>query len=107
MWKQETFNRIKKNKNIILKEEIFKKNFYNAILEANKLVDFEVNDTAFGVIVEMCFYLGIKKVSKYFKLFGALKIHNYEKAANEILLIDWFKEEPELCEELSNIIKKL
>jgi GH24 family phage-related lysozyme (muramidase) len=106
LWKQETINRIKKNENIILDENVFNNNFLKAIEDANKLADFEINSNVFGVIVEMCFILGRLKVSKFFKFFSALRSYNYPKAADEILLTNLFKENPKLCKELSNIIKE-
>jgi len=87
-------------------EEVFNKDFEIAVQSANKLVrNFNIDDDAFGVVVEMCFQLGINRVSKFVKFLDALKNQDYARAANEMLLSKWHEQTPERCQELSNIIR--
>jgi len=87
-------------------EEIFEKDFAIAIQGANKLVgDFDIDDDAFGVVVEMCFQLGFPRVLKFKFFLAALKIKDYEKAAEEMLLSKWHEQTPSRCQELSNIMR--
>jgi len=75
-------------------EEVFEKDFAIAIQGANKLVgDFDIDDDAFGIVVEMCFFL------------AALQKQDYEKAAEEMLLSKWHEQTPSRCQELSNIMR--
>jgi lysozyme len=88
-------------------EEVFEKDFAIAIQGANKLVgDYDLNDDAFGVVVEMCFQLGLPRVSKFIKFLDALKNKDYERAADEMLDSAWHRQTPGRCQELSNIIRK-
>ena len=87
-------------------EEVFEKDFAIAVQGANKLVgDFDINDDAFGVVVEMCFQLGFPRVSKFVKFLAALKNQDYARAANEMLLSKWHEQTPARCQELSNIMR--
>jgi lysozyme len=87
-------------------EEVFEKDFAIAIQGANKLVgDYDLNDDAFGVVVEMCFQLGLPRVLKFKFFLAALKIQDYEKAAEEMLLSKWHEQTPSRCQELSNIMR--
>jgi lysozyme len=87
-------------------EEVFEKDFAIAVQGANKLVgDFDIDDDAFGVVVEMCFQLGFPRVSKFVKFLAALKNQDYARAANEMLLSKWHEQTPARCQELSNIMR--
>ena len=88
-------------------EEVFEKDFAIAVQGANKLVgDFDIDDDAFGVVVEMCFQLGLPRVSKFIKFLDALKNKDYERAADEMLDSAWYRQTPGRCQDLSNIIRK-
>ena len=88
-------------------EKVFEKDFAIAVQGANKLVgDFDIDDDAFGVVVEMCFQLGLPRVSKFIKFLDALKNKDYERAADEMLDSAWYRQTPGRCQELSNIIRK-
>ena len=87
-------------------EKVFEKDFAIAVQSANKLVgDFDLHDDAFGIVVEMCFQLGFPRVSKFKFFLAALKIQDYEKAAEEMLLSKWHEQTPVRCQELSNIMR--
>jgi lysozyme len=88
-------------------EKVFEKDFAIAVEDANKLVgSFGIVDVAFGVVVEMCFQLGLPRVSKFIKFLDALKNKDYERAADEMLDSAWHRQTPGRCQELSNIIRK-
>ena len=87
-------------------EEVFEKDFAIAVQGANKLLgDFDINDDAFGVVVEMCFQLGFPRVLKFKFFLAALQKQDYEKAAEEMLLSKWHEQTPARCQELSNIMR--
>jgi len=87
-------------------EQVFEKDFETAVQSAKKLVgDYDLNDDAFGVVVEMCFQLGLPRISKFKFFLAALKIQDYEKAAEEMLLSKWHEQTPTRCQELTNIMR--
>ena len=87
-------------------EKVFEKDFAIAVQGANKLVsDYDLNNDAFGVVIEMCFQLGLPRVSKFKFFLAALKIQDYEKAAEEMLLSKWHEQTPVRCQELTNIMR--
>lgn len=87
-------------------EEVFEKDFAIAVQGANKLLgDFDIDDDAFGVVVEMCFQLGFPRVLKFKFFLAALQKKDYEKAAEEMLLSKWHEQTPARCQELSNIMR--
>jgi lysozyme len=87
-------------------EEVFDNDFKIAVDSARDLLrDIEHNYIIFGVLVEMCFQLGKPKVSKFNKMFIALKEKNLDKASDEMINSRWHKQTPKRCESLANIIK--
>ena len=87
-------------------EEVFEKDFAIAVQGANKLLgNFDIDDDAFGVVVEMCFQLGFPRVLKFKFFLAALQKQDYEKAAEEMLLSKWHEQTPARCQELSNIMR--
>ena len=87
-------------------EEVFDNDFKIASDSARELLrDIEHNYIIFGVIVEMCFQLGKPKVSKFNKMFIALKEKNLDKASDEMINSRWHKQTPKRCESLANIMK--
>ena len=88
-------------------EDLFEKDFNRAAYNAEQLLEgIDVCDTAREVIVEMVFQLGIGGVSKFKKMFEALKNKDYNKAADEMLNSAWYRQTPSRCEELSNLMRK-
>ena len=87
-------------------DELFEKDFSTALKDATKLVShLDLPNEAFNVIIEMCFQLGLPKVTKFVNFLDALKNHDYSRAANEMLLSKWNEQTPARCQELSNIIR--
>ena len=54
----------------------------------------------------MVFQLGIGGVSKFKKMFAALKEYDYLLASAEMLNSAWYRQTPSRCEELSNLMRK-
>jgi len=63
------------------------------------------DETRFGVLVEMVFQLGLAGVMKFKKMLAALKIGDYEKAADEMLDSKWNSQTPERCWQLSMLMR--
>jgi len=87
-------------------EQVFEKDFATAVQGANKLVsEYDLDNDAFGVVIEMCFQLGLPRVSKFKFFLAALKMQDYQKAAEEMLLSKWHEQTSVRCEELTNIMR--
>ncbi len=87
-------------------DELFEKDFSTALRDATKLVShLDLPNEAFNVVIEMCFQLGLPKVTKFVNFLDALKKYDYNRAANEMLLSKWHEQTPARCQELSNIIR--
>jgi len=87
-------------------DELFEKDFSTALKDTTKLVGhLDLPNKAFNVVIEMCFQLGLPKVTKFVNFLDALKKHDYNRAANEMLLSKWHEQTPARCQELSNIIR--
>jgi GH24 family phage-related lysozyme (muramidase) len=59
-----------------------------------------------GVIIEMVFQLGKTGVSKFKNMFAALNEYDYIKAAAEMINSAWYKQTPNRCKELANLVTK-
>jgi len=89
-----------------LLENLFDKDFNIAAYNAEQLLEgIDVCDTAREVIVEMVFQLGIGGVSKFKKMFEALRKKDYNEAAEQMLDSQWRVQTPKRCEELSNLMR--
>ena len=87
-------------------EALFEKDFNNAVQGAEELLKgYDIALVAKEVIIEMVFQLGKTGVSKFKKMFDALKNNEYSKAADEMLNSAWYRQTPSRCEELSNLMR--
>lgn len=87
-------------------EEVFEKDFNIAVKGAEELLkDIDYNFTIKGVIIEMVFQLGKPRVSKFKKMFEALKQNNNLLASNEMIDSMWAKQTPTRCLDLANTLK--
>lgn len=87
-------------------EALFEKDFNKAVQGAEELLKgYDIALIAKEVIIEMVFQLGKTGVSKFKKMFEALKNNDYSRAAAEMLNSAWYRQTPSRCEELSNIMK--
>jgi lysozyme len=76
-------------------EQVFEKDFAKAKEGADSLCkDLPINYIARGVLIEMCFQLGVTGVSKFRNMFEALKIPDYNKASEEMLDSKWHEQTP-------------
>ena len=87
-------------------EKVFDTDFNTAKSNANQLIEgLPIHHQAKCVIIEMVFQLGIGGVSKFKKMWKALKQNNYQIASEEMLDSRWAKQTPKRAEELSNVMK--
>jgi GH24 family phage-related lysozyme (muramidase) len=85
---------------------LFEQDFQIAFNQADQLLaGAQICEDAFGVIVEMIFQLGVGGVSKFKMMLNALRMHDYETAANQMLNSEWHRQTPKRCEELANILR--
>ena len=87
-------------------EKVFNTDFNTAKSNANQLIEgLPIHHQAKCVIIEMVFQLGMGGVSKFKKMWKALKQNNYKIASEEMLDSRWAKQTPKRAEELSNVMK--
>jgi len=87
-------------------EALFEKDFNKAVQGAEELLkDYNIALVAKEVIIEMVFQLGKTGVSKFKKMFDALKNNDYSRAAAEMLNSAWYRQTPSRCEELSELMR--
>ena len=65
----------------------------------------DVDDTAKGVIVNMCYQLGLSGFSKFKKTIYLLETEQYEDASVEMLDSLWAKQTPNRAKELSETLR--
>ena len=89
-----------------LLENLFDKDFNRSAYNAEQLLEgIDICDTAREIIVEMVFQLGIGGVSKFKKMFEALRKKDYNEAAEQMLDSHWRVQTPKRCEELSDLMR--
>ena len=87
-------------------EKVFDTDFNTAKSNANQLIEgLPIHHQAKCVIIEMVFQLGIGGVSKFKKMWKALKQNNYKIAYEEMLDSRWANQTPKRAEELANVMK--
>ena len=65
-----------------------------------------LDDTRAGVIIEMCFQLGLFGVSKFQNMGDAIMQDDWERAADEMLDSKWHEQTPERCEQLAALMRR-
>jgi lysozyme len=89
-----------------LLENLFDKDFNRSAYNAEQLLEgINICDIAREIIVEMVFQLGIGGVSKFKKMFEALRKKDYNEAAEQMLNSQWRVQTPKRCEELSSLMR--
>ncbi len=87
-------------------EAVFNKDFTIAKEGADELCSgLPINYIARGVIIEMCFQLGKTGVSKFYKMFEALKEEDYKTASEQMLDSKWHEQTPSRAKGLSYIMR--
>jgi lysozyme len=100
-------------KDLVLEEDICEEILLRKLKHLNRSVmnKFPFFDSlpsdAKGVLMEMCYQLGVTGVSKFKKALRAMDNSDWEKAADEMLDSKWAKQTPRRAKELSNIIRSL
>ena len=64
-----------------------------------------LDDTRKDIIYEMCFQIGINRLSLFKKMLSAVREGDYSRAAEEMLDSNWFRQTPVRCKELSEIMR--
>lgn len=64
-----------------------------------------LDEARMNVIYNMCFQLGINRLSLFRKMLSACRDGDYETAANEMINSMWHKQTPKRCEELATIMR--
>jgi len=67
----------------------------------------ELPEPVRAVLIEMAFQLGMNGLSKFKKMWLALKLNDFESAAEEMLDSLWAKQTPERAQELSDIVRNI
>ena len=67
----------------------------------------DVDNTAKGVIVNMCYQLGLSGFSKFKKTIYLLETEQYEEASVEMLDSLWAKQTPNRAKELSETLRSI
>tara|TARA_A100001011_G_C13956619_1_gene693476 strand:+ start:190 stop:615 length:426 start_codon:yes stop_codon:yes gene_type:complete len=66
-----------------------------------------IDDEAKGVVINMCYQLGLKGFSKFKKTIYLLETEQYEEASVEMLDSLWAKQTPNRAKELSEIVASI
>ena len=89
--------------------EIFEKDFEIALNDARKFVPEEnIHPTAFGIVIEMCFQLGLPRLQKFKRFHYYLNKCEYEESAAEMLDSVWAKKQtPNRAKALADKMKSI
>ena len=86
--------------------DVFENDFKNASdLAMNLIGDIALKQTAKEIIIEMCFQLGYR-VSKFKRMWEALRNEDYYKASVEMLDSNWHKQTPKRCQSLARLMQQ-
>ena len=90
-------------------EKVFEYDFQIAYQDGMDLTkDLDISDEAKEIVIHMCFQMGKPKVSKFKKMFEALRNKRYDIASTEMLDSLWHKQHtPARAERLANRMRKL
>jgi len=90
-------------------EKVFEYDFQIAYQDGISLTkDLDILDEAKEIVIHMCFQMGKPKVSKFKKMFEALRNKRYDIASTEMLDSLWHKQHtPARAERLANRMRKL
>lgn len=88
--------------------DVFEGDFNEAVRQTEQLIgNLVLHKEANEIIIEMVFQLGMSGVSKFKKMWAALKDQNYTEAANQMLDSKWAKQTPNRAKDLSEIMRSL
>ena len=87
--------------------ELFEKDFDNAVKGSESLINFQINEQAKKILIEMVFQLGVGGVSKFKNMLNCLSKQDYVGASKEMINSNWHKQTPNRCEQLANIMRTI
>lgn len=88
--------------------DVFEVDFNEAVRQTEQLIgNLVLQKEANEIIIEMVFQLGMSGVSKFKKMWAALKDQNYNEAANQMLDSKWAKQTPNRAQDLAEIMRGL
>jgi lysozyme len=88
--------------------DVFEGDFNEAVRQTEQLIgNLVLQKEANEIIIEMVFQLGMSGVSKFKKMWAALKDQNYNEAANQMLDSKWAKQTPNRAQDLAEIMRGL
>jgi len=89
--------------------EIFEKDFEISKEGANLFIPEEnIHPTAFGIVIEMCFQLGLPRLQKFKRFHYHLNKCEYEESAAEMLDSVWAKKQtPNRAKALADKMKSI
>lgn len=67
--------------------------------------EISIDDTRKEVLIEMAYQLGVKGLSKFYRMLKALKDMDYDTAADEMLNSLWARQTPQRCKRLSEVMR--
>lgn len=67
--------------------------------------EISLDDTRKEVLIEMAYQLGVKGLSKFYKMLKALRDMDYDTAADEMLNSLWARQTPQRCKRLSEVMR--
>ena len=70
-----------------------------------KHYDLVLSDEREGVLIEMCFQMGLAGVRKFKRMLAALQQKDYAGAAVEMRQSRWHKQTPNRCERLARVME--
>lgn len=89
-------------------EELFEQDFAVAVKGADQIIkenDLVLPDIAYEIIVEMVYQLGKPRTSKFKKMIAALKDHQFQTAADEMISSRWYTQTPQRCSKLAGFMR--
>lgn len=65
-----------------------------------------LNPSRYNILINMCFNIGIKRLSQFKKMWAAIEIGDFEEASGQMLDSKWSKQVGKRADELAEIMKK-
>lgn len=65
-----------------------------------------LNSARYNVLINMCFNIGIKRLSKFKRMWAAIEIGDFEEASRQMLDSKWARQVGKRADELAKIMEK-
>jgi len=87
-------------------EQLFELDFKQALQSADDLLQgLNTNHIVRGIITEMCFQLGKPRCMKFKKMWEGIQEGNFDKAADEMMDSNWYRQTKKRCGALSAMMR--